>query len=228
MKTLVLISHPEIEDSSSQQYLLSSVPREETITVHHLEGKYSSGESIDVPFEQKLLEEHDRIVFQFPFYWYSSPPLLKQWQDEVLEEGFAYGRGQKKLKGKEFALAVSVGVSEKEYQAGGREGYSISALTTPFQAMAQKTGMTYMKPLVIYQFPYLKEKEKMEVLIRYQQLLTNVNSDSLKAREEWILERLEQTDRELLGPGGELVLDEAISIIEDNRMTLDELDMLLE
>ena len=27
--------------------------------------------------EQKLLVEHDRYIFQFPLYWYSSPPLLK-------------------------------------------------------------------------------------------------------------------------------------------------------
>lgn len=28
---------------------------------------------INVEHEQELIETHDRIVLQFPFYWYSSP-----------------------------------------------------------------------------------------------------------------------------------------------------------
>ena len=47
---------------------------------------------IDVEAEQALLLEHDVIVFQHPVYWYSSPAILKEWQDLVLEHGFAYGR----------------------------------------------------------------------------------------------------------------------------------------
>lgn len=228
MKTLVIISHPEINDSGSQQYLLSSVPQTEDVTIHHLEGTYSASQPIDVEKEQQLLAAHDRILFQFPFYWYSSPPMLKRWQDEVLLEGFAYGKRTHKLSGKEFGLILVVGVPEKEYQAGGREGFAISALTTPFQAIARKTGMEYLKPLVIFQFPYMKEHEKMALLIRYQQMLTGNKSDSLKAREEWIVEQLEQTDRNLLGATGDLVLEEVLSTIEDNRLTLDELEMLLD
>jgi len=229
MKTLVIISHPEIDESSSQQYLLSSVPQTMgEVTIHHLEGRYAENQPIDVEAEQQLLESHDRILFQFPFYWYSSPPLLKRWQDEVLLEGFAYGKRQRKLKGKEFGLVMVVGVPEREYQAGGREGFTISALTTPFQALARKTEMDYMKPLVIFQFPYMKEKERMRLLIRYRQMLTREKKDSLESRENWIVEQLEQTDRQLLGASGDLVMDHALSIIEDNRMTLDELDMLLE
>ena len=40
---------------------------------------------------QVALVAADTIVFQFPFYWYSVPPLLKEWIDLVLEHGFAYG-----------------------------------------------------------------------------------------------------------------------------------------
>ncbi|MDF7639407.1 NAD(P)H-dependent oxidoreductase [Lactobacillus sp. ESL0791] len=29
---------------------------------------------------------------QFPFYWYSCPPLLKKWEDDVLEHGWAAAR----------------------------------------------------------------------------------------------------------------------------------------
>src|SRR5699024_10313141 len=193
MKTLVIVSHPDIEDSGSQQYLLSARPDSEDVTFHPLEKTYPDGE-IDVEREQSLLKEHDRIVFQFPFYWYSSPPMLKKWQDEVLTDVFAFGGAYSppQLKGKEFFLVVIVGAKEEEYQSGGREGFSLSALTTPFQAMARKTGMTYNKPLFIHQFAYLSEQEKMRVLIQYQQLLTMGQTPTLAAREEWILEQLEK------------------------------------
>lgn len=36
---------------------------------------------------------YDAVVFQHPMYWYSVPPLLKQWFDTTLAEGWAYGSG---------------------------------------------------------------------------------------------------------------------------------------
>ena len=78
MKTLVILSHPEIKESGSQQYLLSSIPENKNITVHHLESIYPDF-NIDVEKEQELLKRHDRIIFQFPFYWYTAPALLKKW-----------------------------------------------------------------------------------------------------------------------------------------------------
>ena len=172
------------------------------------------------------MKQHDRILFQFPFYWYSSPPLLKHWQDEVLEEHFAFGYRGNKLRGKEFGLILVIGVGEKEYQTGGQEGYSISELTKPFQAMANKTGMTYLKPLSIFQFPYMTEDEKMQLLIQYQQWLMIDRPDSLKAREQWLIQELENTDQQLIeADSSAFILDEAIEMIEDNRLELDELRM---
>jgi putative NADPH-quinone reductase len=224
MKTLVIVSHPEIGESSSQQYLLHSLPDTENVTLHHLEAEYPDG-LIDVKREQELLKAFDRILFQFPFYWYSSPPMLKKWQDEVLEEHFAYGFRGDKLKGKEFGLILVIGNPEKEYQTGGTEGFSLSELTTPYQAVAKKTQMTYLKPLAIYQFPYMKEAERMDLLVTYQQWLTMENPDSLKAREKWICHELEDTSFETLPEGAEFILDQAIERIEENRMELDELRM---
>ncbi|WP_080147173.1 NAD(P)H-dependent oxidoreductase [Marinilactibacillus piezotolerans] len=225
MKTLILISHPNLEESSSQQFLVQSLPESTEITVHYLEGAYPDGQ-IDIKKEQELLKQHDRILFQFPFYWYSSPPLLKHWQDEVLEEHFAFGYRGNKLRGKEFGLILVIGVGEKEYQTGGQEGYSISELTKPFQAMANKTGMTYLKPLSIFQFPYMTEEEKMQLLIQYQQWLMIDRPDSLKAREQWLIQELENTDQQLIeADSSAFILDEAIEMIEDNRLELDELRM---
>lgn len=223
MKTLIILSHPTVEESGSQQFLIQSLPEDETITRHVLEQAYPDG-VIDIKKEQALLREHDRILFQFPFYWYSSPPLLKKWQDEVLTDHFAFGYRGDKLHGKEFGLVLVIGLAEKEYQTGGQEGFSISELTKPFQAMAHKTGMTYLKPLTIFQFPYLTEKEKMSLLIDYQQYVSLDHPISLKRREDFILKELEKTAHESLPTeGAGFVLDAVSDAIEDNRSEIDEL-----
>jgi putative NADPH-quinone reductase len=227
MKTLVIISHPEMMESGSQQYLLSSIPEGKDITIHHLESVYPDFK-IDVEMEQALLKEHERIIFQFPFYWYSAPALLKKWQDEVLTDGFAYGKRGKSLTGKEFGLVMSIGVKEEEYQPGGREGFSIDELTKPFQAMALKTGMVFLKTLPIFQFSYLTEEQKMNLLIRYQQYLTREKEDSLKAREKWFIQELKSTDTSKLNDGDQFVLNQAIEFIEENRDTIDELKIVLD
>jgi glutathione-regulated potassium-efflux system ancillary protein KefG len=117
--------------------------QEEDMIVHDLYAEYPEGR-INMEREQQLLVEHDRIVFQFPFYWYSSPSLLKEWQDVVLTYGWAYGSAGTKLRGKEFVLAISTGGPEVAYQAGGFNQYSISELTKPFQATANLTGMRFL------------------------------------------------------------------------------------
>ncbi|MFO8068999.1 MAG: NAD(P)H-dependent oxidoreductase [Alkalibacterium sp.] len=225
MKTLIILSHPTVDESSSQQFLMHSLPKEDNITLHVLEQTYPDG-MIDVEKEQALLLEHDRILFQFPFYWYSSPPLLKKWQDEVLTDHFAFGYRGNKLHGKEFGLVLVIGLPEKEYQTGGQEGFSISELTKPYQAMAKKTGMTYLKSLTIFQFAYLTEQQKMSLLIEYQQYVSLKHPVSLRRKEEWILEQLENTSRETLPTEETDFTLEAVSeAIEDNRMELDELSL---
>ena len=223
MKTLVIISHPELEESGSQQFLVQSVNDVSDVTLHHLEKTYPDG-NINVEKEQAMLRQYDRILFQFPFYWYSSPPLLKKWQDEVLTEHFAFGYRGDALHGKDFGMVLVIGLPEKDYQTGGQEGFSISELTKPFQAMAKKTGMHYLKPLTIFQFPYKTEEEKMDLLIQYQQYLSMDKPDSLKSREEWLLKELAQTDLQTLqDEQASFILEEVVDLIEDNRMELDEL-----
>lgn len=227
MKTLVIISHPSILESSSQQFLLSAVPKNHHITIHHLEHAYPDG-NIDVNREQQLLKEHDRIIFQFPFYWYSTPAFLKQWQDEVLTEGFAHGNERGKLVGKQFGLIFMLGVHEREYQAGGRELYTISELTRPFQAMAHKTGMRYLRPLTVFQFAYMTDEEKMNLFIDYQQMLTNKNDNSLISKEKWIINQLENMDSNDLDDQAKIIIDHTIELINENRININELSKVIE
>ncbi|MBM7703598.1 NAD(P)H-dependent oxidoreductase [Metabacillus iocasae] len=143
MKTLVIVAHSNINQSNVNQAWMNRLKEEDQVTVHELYKEYPEGR-INVEKEQTLLLEHDRVVFQFPFYWYSSPALLKEWQDVVLTYGWAYGAQGTKLHGKEFMLAISTGGPAEAYQAGGYNHYSMSELTKPFQAMANLTGMRFL------------------------------------------------------------------------------------
>ncbi len=49
--------------------------------------------NIDAKTEQEALLNADRIIFQYPIYWYNIPPVLKQWFDQVLTYGFTSDEG---------------------------------------------------------------------------------------------------------------------------------------
>ena len=83
-KTLIIVAHPNIYQSTVNQIWADTLSKDkEHYTVHNLYTVYPDG-NIDVAVEQKLVEMHGTIIFQFPIYWFSCPPLLKQWLDSVL------------------------------------------------------------------------------------------------------------------------------------------------
>ncbi len=91
---LILFAHPALEKSRVNRQLIRSIHGLDGVTIHDLYETYPDF-NIQVKAEQDLLLAHDIIVFHHPFYWYSSPALLKEWQDLVLEYGFAYGEGER-------------------------------------------------------------------------------------------------------------------------------------
>ncbi|MGP6139169.1 MULTISPECIES: NAD(P)H-dependent oxidoreductase [unclassified Jeotgalibaca] len=226
MKTLVIVSHPELRESHTQRFLWESLPTE-NITWHHLEEKYPDG-IIDVNQEQNLLKAHDRIVFQFPLYWYSSPPLLKKWQDSVLTEGFAYGRYGSQLASKELLLVIATGVPEKAYQPGESEDFTLPELLRPFQAMATKCELVYLPVFVISQFDYMSESERRKLLIRYRQALTGPAKMTLEEREMWFERELLILGKEMLPAEDRTLVDLLIDQMQTNREYLNDLNWTLQ
>lgn len=151
-KILVIFAHPNIGKSRANKKIIEAISDLGNVTIHDLYKEYPDFE-IDVKREQKLLVESDLIVFQFPFYWYSSPALLKEWQDKVLEHGFAYGSTGKALHGKYFLVSVTIGGPQEAYIAGGWNNFSINEFLKPFQQTANLCGMNYLSPLFIHGVP---------------------------------------------------------------------------
>ncbi len=72
MKILDIVVHPHLTESVVNKAWMNRLKQEEDIIVHDLYGAYPD-RIIDVGKEQQLLQEHDRIVFQFPMYWSAAP-----------------------------------------------------------------------------------------------------------------------------------------------------------
>ena len=88
-----------VAKSRVNKYLIEHIEDIGDVTFHDLYQLYPELD-IDVKAEQQLLEMHDFIIFHYPFFWYSAPAILKEWQDLVLEHGWAYGHEGKALKDK--------------------------------------------------------------------------------------------------------------------------------
>ncbi len=134
--TLIIVAHPNLSQSRVNRTWADQLRlHPEHVTVHELYTAYPDG-VIDVAAEQRLLERHDRIILQFPFYWFSTPPLLKQWFDQVFTHGWAYGPGGDKLAGKEIGLAVSTGGKAESYAAN----IPITQLLSPLELTIRYVG----------------------------------------------------------------------------------------
>jgi len=54
------------------------------------------------------------------------------------------------------------------------------------------------------------------------------NFDTLRAKESWFLQQIDDMDEKYLPDGSQFVLEQVKELIEDNRMELDEIQMYLE
>lgn len=147
-RILVLTAHRSPDDSRINKTLIEALRALPNVTIHELIRVYPDYQ-IDVAREHELLQEHDVVVMLFPFYWYSSPAILSEWQDAVLTYGFAYGSEGTKLQGKPLQLVVTTGGNAQAYSPEGYNRYPVADLLRPFNAMANLTGMDYLRPHLV-------------------------------------------------------------------------------
>ncbi|KAF0814655.1 General stress protein 14 [Andreprevotia sp. IGB-42] len=147
MKNLVLLSHPQLATSHAHTLIIDQIKDLPDTAIHHLEGLYPDGR-IDIESEQAACLRAGRIVMQFPFWWHSTPPMLKHWQDEVLARGWAYGEGGHALAGKTLQLVLSTG-DGAIYHPGNDAYFKAATLLSPLEATALLCGMTFAEPLIL-------------------------------------------------------------------------------
>ncbi|MEM1416142.1 MAG: NAD(P)H-dependent oxidoreductase [Myxococcota bacterium] len=148
-RVLVLFAHPAFERSRVNRALALEIADRPWLTFRDLYQVYPDFD-IDPGAEQALLEAHDVVVFQHPFYWYSVPPLLKQWQDLVLQHGWAYGHEGHALEGKAAMHALTAGGGREAYAAEGKNHFTIDELLRPCEQTARLCRMRWLPPFVVY------------------------------------------------------------------------------
>lgn len=189
-KVLVLYAHPSQHRSEVNQPLFNAAENIEGVTAVDLYYEYPSY-NINIDREQKRLIEHDVIIFQFPLYWYSTPAMLKEWQDLVLEYGFAYGSQGTALKGKRFLCALSAGGKADAYQTEGYNHFTIRELLYPIEQMVALTGMKYMAPLALFGARTAKEDGRISQHNQnWQKLLTALVNDQFDYKRAYEVEKL--------------------------------------
>lgn len=169
MKTLVILSHPDIENSRINKTWKKELENHpEEIQIHELYKEYPDW-NIDVKKEQELLEKYDKIILEFPIYWYNCPPLLKKWLDEVWTFGWAYGPEGNELRGKRIGLAVSAGGLETNYTL------PLAEILSPFKASINYVSAEFASYFVLFGTVHNLSDEKIaESTKKYIEYIKNI------------------------------------------------------
>ncbi|MFD2286334.1 flavodoxin family protein [Pedobacter petrophilus] len=163
MKILIVVIHPDLESAVINKRWIAELKKfPDRYHIHYLHQLYPDG-IIDVQKEQQLMEQYDKIVFQFPYYWFNSPWLFKKWLDEVLLHGWAYGsESGYKLAGKKIAMAISLGADEADYEPSGVYRYPLAELLRPFELSFNFVKADYRPPFAYYGIEYNSTAERIE------------------------------------------------------------------
>jgi len=181
-RILILFAHPALEKSRVNKSLIQYVSSVPNITFNDLYEEYYDF-NIDVEREKKLLVENDIIILHHPFFWYSTPALLKQWEDLVLEHGWAYGSKGTALVGKKMMNIITTGGSSQAYTKESINKHTIREFLIPIEQTAKLCGMVYLPPYLI-QGTHKFTKREIEIYSdTYMQLLKDLSTDKFNTDE---------------------------------------------
>lgn len=154
-------------------------------------------QSPDVAEEQRKLLWADVVVFQFPFWWYGMPAILKGWVDRVYALGFAYGVGEQggphwgdrfgegTLKGRRSMVMMTAGGRAAHYGPRGVCG-AVDDLLWPIQhGILFYPGMQVLPPAVFYETDRSTHEDAAAMVEVYtQRLLTAETTEPVAFRSQ--------------------------------------------
>ncbi|MFZ0100594.1 MAG: NAD(P)H-dependent oxidoreductase [Gemmobacter sp.] len=154
-KTLILLFHPDLTRSRANATMARAAATLPGVEVVDMTAVAPHGLDLfrDGEAEAARLLAADRIVLQFPVQWYSTPPLLKAWQDAVLTRMFylAYDIEGRRLEGTPLMIAATAGNTPEAYTHGGRNLMPMADLLAPLRATAHRCGLVWADPFILYQ-----------------------------------------------------------------------------
>lgn len=188
-RILILFAHPAFHKSRVNRVLVQAVRSVEGVTVHDLYDAYPDF-GIDVAREQELLVAHDVVVFHHPFFWYSTPAILKEWQDLVLQHDWAYGRRGTALRGKILFNVITTGGSEEAYRSEGANRFTVREFLAPIERTASLCGMDFLPPFVAHGAHGMSQEEMSLHARDYVLLLDAIRKGSFDVETARTVQRL--------------------------------------
>ena len=177
-RILILFAHPALQKSRVNRVLVQGVQALDGVTLHDLYQVYPDF-YIDVEREQSLLTSHNIIAFHYPFLWFSTPALLKEWMDLVLEHDWAYGRNGNALRGKKHLNVITTGAGEASYCGRGDSHFTIRDLLAPLEQTARLCGMVHLPPFVIHGTHEMTETVIRQYADDYRRTLEALRDDRI-------------------------------------------------
>ena len=177
-KILIVFAHPAFQKSKVNKVLLEMVSNERGVTINSLYDRYPDF-YIDIIAEQQLLLEHDIIIWQHPFFWYSGPALLKEWFDLVLQHGFAYGEKGLKLQGKKAMSVITTGGRQEVYCAEGRNHFTVNEFLFPYRQSANLCHMEYLPPFVVYGTYSIKPEDVLSEALKFKKVICALRDNQI-------------------------------------------------
>lgn len=150
MTTLLLLAHPDLETSRVNRALLKGLQGLSDLEIADLYAFYPDNQ-IDPQAEIDRLLRADRVVLQFPLFWYSTPPLLKLWEDVVLTPMF-YQKPDLGLStaGLPVLAATTTGGPSASYHPESRIGLTIDDLFASLKATTRRCGWHWQSPFAVH------------------------------------------------------------------------------
>jgi glutathione-regulated potassium-efflux system ancillary protein KefG len=176
---LILFAHPAMQKSRINRILIAPMQEHTAVTFHDLYAAYPEFD-IDVQHEQRLLTEHDIIIMHHPMFWYSTPAILKEWQDLVLQHGWAYGSSASALRGKRFLNVLTTGGGEQAYSKAGLVGNTVRELLVPIERTAILCGMHYLPPFVVHGTLNMSDVDATRHAEDYQRMILAMRDDEIE------------------------------------------------
>jgi putative NADPH-quinone reductase len=167
--TLILCFHPDLGRSYTNRTLLESVKDLPGVNIVDQYGAYPS-DQVDTKLEVQRLMSAQRLVLQFPVQWYSTPALLKTWQDSVLTRMYyiAYESEGRWLEGLPVMLVATAGNTPESYSESGSNGFDLEQLLHPLRATAHRCQWSWHEPFQVYRANKLSVAELDLIAIRYR------------------------------------------------------------
>lgn len=168
MRTTILLFHPAFARSKANRALADTAVALGDVDLVDMGALYPAGE-INVEAEVRRLLSVERLVLQFPVQWYSTPPLLKTWQDTVLTRMYyinADTEGER-LRGLPVMVVATAGNDPSAYATEGVNLFPLDELLRPLQSTAHRCFWRWQEPFLIYRANKSSPEELAQAGDRY-------------------------------------------------------------